>query len=466
MDYGNRNPHRKNRIPIDEHHLSSWVHEQRKAIKANPLTKEQRTLLERNGFVFDARFVFAAYGIDASSHGVGPSVAGPPTFLNSISQSEHDISQHEKTKSQLGEVDNNHVLAVETTNVVDNPEDTPDVPTDAYAPDTNQELEVDNNDASLVETTNIVANPDDTPDVSTDANAPDTNPELEADNNVASAVETTNVVDNSGDTPDVSTDANAPETNQLEVINNNVTQPLILSSDTPDVGVKDAVAATIAAKSTNIDDDSFFMRPNKPRVLCARMKGKVILPSDREVIEVDLLPASSDLSSNYHLFSFPDGISGVEKLNVLLQHEYSSSTSDFNGKIAMYMNGAQNKYELLYSDFTRYKNNAFMTCNVINAYFNLMNEHFKGRSIAFGTSFDGAVFKQGSFEFPIFGVLPIFLIRILEFLISWYEFSIMVTCFISIKNLFYLTSNVPMLPNNNMYKSSFLFFLFSMKLCA
>ena len=92
MDYGNRNPHRKNRIPIDEHRLSSWVHEQRKAFKANRLTEERRDLLERNGFVFDARFVFAAYGIDASSHGVGSIVAGPPKFLNSISQLEHFIS--------------------------------------------------------------------------------------------------------------------------------------------------------------------------------------------------------------------------------------------------------------------------------------------------------------------------------------------------------------------------------------
>jgi hypothetical protein len=125
------------------------------------------------------------------------------------------------------------------------------------------------------------------------------------------------------------------------------------------------------------------------------MKGKVIPPSDKEVIIVDSLPASSDLSSNYHLFLFPDGISGVEKLNLILQHEYSSSQSAFNRKIAMYTNDAQNKCEILYSDFTRYKNNAFMTCNVINAYFNLKNEHFEGRSFAFGTSFDGAVIKQG-----------------------------------------------------------------------
>jgi len=125
------------------------------------------------------------------------------------------------------------------------------------------------------------------------------------------------------------------------------------------------------------------------------MKGKVIPPSDKEVITVDSLPASSDLSSNYHLFLFPDGISVVEKLNLLLQHEYTSSQSAFNGKIAMYTNGARNNCEVLYSDFTRCKNNAFLTCNVINAYFNLMNEHFEGRSVAFGTTFDGAIINQG-----------------------------------------------------------------------
>jgi hypothetical protein len=214
------------------------------------------------------------------------------------------------------EVDNNVASAVETTNKVVNTDDTPEISTDGNAPDTIPQLEVDNNAMSAVETTNVVVNPDETPDISTFA--PDTNPKLEVDNNDFSVVETTNVVVHPDDTLDVSTDGNAPDSNQLEVINNNVSQPLILSSDTPDIGVKDAAAATIDAKSTNVDDDSFSMHPNKPRVLRARMKGKVIPPSDKEVITVDSLPASSDLSSNYHLFLFPDGISGVEKLNLLL----------------------------------------------------------------------------------------------------------------------------------------------------
>jgi len=79
-----------------------------------------------------------------------------------------------------------------------------------------------------VKTTNVVVNPDDTPDVSTDGNAHETNPKVVVDKNVASSVETINIVANPDDTLDVSTDGNAPESNQLEVINNNVSQLLIL----------------------------------------------------------------------------------------------------------------------------------------------------------------------------------------------------------------------------------------------
>jgi len=40
VEYGKFNPDRKNRIPLDESKLSSWVHEQRKAFKANKLAED------------------------------------------------------------------------------------------------------------------------------------------------------------------------------------------------------------------------------------------------------------------------------------------------------------------------------------------------------------------------------------------------------------------------------------------
>ncbi len=226
------------------------------------------------------------------------------SYLNShdlvhVCLGHHGVGEDDPDRNPELAIVKEDVSAVETTNVVFSPDETPDVST--IAPDTNPELAVVKEDVSAVETTNVVVSPDETPDVSTIA--PDTNLELEVDNNVASAVETTNVVANPDDTPvDVSTDANGPVGNHLEVINNNVSQPPILSSDTPDIGVKDAAAATIDVKSANVDDVSFSMHPNNPRVLRARMKGKVIPPSDKEVITVDSLPASSDLLSNHHLF--------------------------------------------------------------------------------------------------------------------------------------------------------------------
>jgi len=54
IEFGELNPDRKNRIPLDNSHLSSWVHKQRKVFKCNKLSEERRTLLEHNGFLFDA----------------------------------------------------------------------------------------------------------------------------------------------------------------------------------------------------------------------------------------------------------------------------------------------------------------------------------------------------------------------------------------------------------------------------
>jgi hypothetical protein len=77
VEYGRLHPHRKNRIPIDEGRLSTWVHEQRKAFKRNKLADDRRTLLQNEGFIFDARFAYAPY-----LQGYGPS-----TLLNPVSQS-------------------------------------------------------------------------------------------------------------------------------------------------------------------------------------------------------------------------------------------------------------------------------------------------------------------------------------------------------------------------------------------
>jgi hypothetical protein len=61
VEYGKRHPNRKNRIPIDEGRLTSWVHEQRKAFKRNKLAEDRQILLQSSGFIFDARFAYALY---------------------------------------------------------------------------------------------------------------------------------------------------------------------------------------------------------------------------------------------------------------------------------------------------------------------------------------------------------------------------------------------------------------------
>jgi hypothetical protein len=95
--------------------------------------------------------------------------------------------------------------------------------------------------------------------------------------------------------------------------------------------------------------------------------------SNMEAIDVEALPTANVTQSNSHLFCFLAGLSGAEKMDLILQHEYTSVSSEYNGKIALYTNRASNSNELLYSNFTRYKSKAFTTCNVVNAFFYLMN---------------------------------------------------------------------------------------------
>ena len=94
IEFGELNPDRKNRIPLDNSHLSSWVHEQRKAFKSNKLSEEQRTLLEQNGFLFDARLAYGFYTTGLNAQGMHLQSMGiPPTVINPVSQTGSAFSQ-------------------------------------------------------------------------------------------------------------------------------------------------------------------------------------------------------------------------------------------------------------------------------------------------------------------------------------------------------------------------------------
>jgi hypothetical protein len=131
------------------------------------------------------------------------------------------------------------------------------------------------------------------------------------------------------------------------------------------------------------------------RSLGARKSGKVLPKSDREVIDLEAIPSSTFNESHHHLFIFPASMSRETKLKYILTSEFVDAASVWNGKICMFMNSSRNKCELLYSDFTCYKNKSFTTCNVIKGFFNLLSEHFLDNDVAFGTTFDGVVYNTG-----------------------------------------------------------------------
>ncbi|MFY7882083.1 MAG: helicase associated domain-containing protein, partial [Fimbriimonas sp.] len=103
IEFGELNPDRKNRIPLDNSHLSSWVHEQRKAFKSNKLSEERRTLLEHNGFLFDARLAYGFYTTGLNAQGMHLQSMGiPPTVINHVSQTGSAFSQLVNNFPQLG----------------------------------------------------------------------------------------------------------------------------------------------------------------------------------------------------------------------------------------------------------------------------------------------------------------------------------------------------------------------------
>jgi hypothetical protein len=132
------------------------------------------------------------------------------------------------------------------------------------------------------------------------------------------------------------------------------------------------------------------------RSLRMRKNGKVASAIEEEVIDIEALPSSSAPGSNSHLFDFPVGASVADKLLMILNHEFTSTSSVCNGKIALYTDEASRKCKVLYSDFSRLKNKSYITCNVLNGFFYLMKLHFKEKDVTFGTTFAATLFDAGS----------------------------------------------------------------------
>ncbi len=69
-----------------------------------------------------------------------------------------------------------------------------------------------------------------------------------------------------------------------------------------------------------------------------------------------------------YLHVFPVGAFGKDKLASVPKSEFTKSTSEFNGKIAMFVDVEHHQQDILYSDFKRYQNEENITSAVVNTF--------------------------------------------------------------------------------------------------
>jgi len=418
IEFGELNPDRKNRIPLDNSHLSSWVHEQRKAFKSNKLSEERRTLLEHNGFLFDARLAYGFYTTGLNAQGMHLQSMGiPPTVINHVSQTGSAFSQLVNNFPQLGI----------TGRIVD--ADVKEASVGGALLESTGEEAVVNDEAAAggsiapLESTGEEAM----------INNEETVLDVAAAYSVSAALESIAPLESTGENAVVNDDAAAggsiaplESTGEEAVVNDEAaaavskevchefteehTAAAVIKVTQEEHFVENVAFGSVAVEGfllestseTNTDSSAADERGNSidtiattNRSLRVRKNGKVVPKSDGEVIDLEAIQSSTIYESHCHLFIFPASMSGETKLNSIITSEFVDTASVWNRKICMFTNSSRNKCELLYSDFTWYKNKSFTTCNVMNGFFNLLSEHFVDKDAAFGTTFDGAVYKSG-----------------------------------------------------------------------
>jgi Ulp1 family protease len=154
-----------------------------------------------------------------------------------------------------------------------------------------------------------------------------------------------------------------------------------------------AVAATKKRKEPTNDGLTAELRPRTRR----QKKDKGVTPAKKDNIEFmkvdENMPTENEDS---HLHIFPTGSSGKDRLLSVLKSDFTQPGSMFNKKIALYVDVENRDRWVTYKDFIRYKEKDYISSNVVNAYFWLLDQRFE--NIKFGDSFVYSAMQDEYFE--------------------------------------------------------------------
>ncbi len=110
---------------------------------------------------------------------------------------------------------------------------------------------------------------------------------------------------------------------------------------------------------------------------------EVVLPNVKRTLQPrgvqDVINADSVIVTDLHkaLFTFIDALSGREKLGEILRSDNVKSTSKFNSCITFYCGATNRSEDIYYYDLMHYQNKLFITSNIVNVYFTLLNINFE-----------------------------------------------------------------------------------------
>jgi hypothetical protein len=348
VEYGRLHPHRKNRIPIDEGRLSTWVHEQRKAFKRNKLADDRRTLLQNEGFIFDARFAYAPY-----LQGYGPS-----TLLNPVSQSGFLVSQLELSQAQ-GSTNETQVGHSVSQPVVFVPQ------------------------LGSIDSHWFTGQSDpEQPMILSSFSQPVTSVSLLASTD---AKQTTHLKsDFSSDTLQLDAPSlSGKETLTVLHVNKNVSSEAedsaILIDTSATVEAEDGAILTNNAATSEAEDGAIEMKIESmsDRILRHRklpttgVVGRAKQVKKGRKLRKDVVLTQDTLA---HVFQFDHSMSGKQKLASLLGCEYTDPKSQFHLFVAFHVDDSN---EILYSDVWKFKKKLFIPSGVINAFFSLLDSSFQ-----------------------------------------------------------------------------------------
>ncbi len=154
-----------------------------------------------------------------------------------------------------------------------------------------------------------------------------------------------------------------------------------------------AVAATKKRKEPTNDGLTVELRPRTRR----QKKDKAVTPAKKDNVEFlkvdENMPTENEDS---HLHKFPTGSSGKDRLLSVLKSDFTQPGSLFTKKTALYVDVENRDRWLTYKDFVRCKEKEYISSNVVNAYFWLLDQKFE--DMKFGDSFVYSAMEDKFFE--------------------------------------------------------------------